>query len=126
MTLTLEERRAKILARLGLSAWPTLLEEAEALVEQIVPLLKNEKGYDLVAPPVPPQKKWQARTSGKPCGQRSLGSFPSAEEAASCVAMWIIGLVPTPLTPSKERRKRNSGEPKPKKDRCNHGKGAQL
>ena len=127
MTLTLEERRAKILARLGLSAWPTLLEEAQALVEKIVPLLKNEKGYDLVSPPKPPHhKKWHARTSGAPCGQRSLGSFSSAEEAASRVAMWIIGLVPTPLTPSKERRKRGSGEPKPKKDRCSHGKGAHL
>ena len=121
MTKTLEERREEMLEKLGRTEWPTLLEEVEALVEQVVVHLKTEKGYLHVTPSQSKNKPWQARTSGKQCGQRSLGCFGTPEAAARAVAKWILGIVPTPPTPDKDRSKRNEGPRK--KDRCNHGKG---
>ena len=98
----------------------------EALTEQAVACLKNDTGYQLVSPPRGANKKFQARTSGRPSGQRHLGSFSSAEEAAKEVYLWIIGIVDTPPTPGrlKDRRKRNEG--KRQRDRCSYGTGALL
>ena len=123
MAVTLEERNRQLLKDLGLSEWPRLLEDLEALWEQAVQCLKKGSGYTLVSLPKGIHKKWQARTSGAGIGQRALGSFTSAEEAAKHVYYWIVGITPTPPTPSrmKERSTRNSG--KRKLDRCNHGKG---
>ena len=123
MAVTLEERKRQLLKGLGLSEWPLLLEDLEALTEQALQCLKTESGYQLVSPPKGKHKKWQARTSGAGIGQRSLGSFSSAEEAAKQVFYWMVGITPTPPTPSrmKERNPRNSG--KRKLDRCNHSKG---
>ena len=123
MAVTLEERKRQLLKGLGLSEWPLLLEDLEALAEQALQCLKKGSGYELVSPPKGNNKKWQARTSGADIGQRNLGSFSSAEEAAKAVFYWIVGITPTPPTPSrmKERNSRNSG--KRKLDRCNHGKG---
>ena len=123
MAVTLEERKRQLLKDLGLSEWPTLLEDLEALTEQALQCLKTESGYQLVSPPKGKHKKWQARTSGAGIGQRSLGYFSSAEQAAKAVFHWVVGITPTPPTPSriKERNPRNSG--KRKLDRCSHGKG---
>jgi hypothetical protein len=123
MTVTLEQRRRELLRSLGLTELPTY-GDAEALMQQALVCFRIDKGYPLVSPPKGSNKKWQARTSGKPCGQRSLGQFASEEEAATQVIYWIFGVVPTPPTPNK-RNARGEGKRKPQKlDRCNHGKGA--
>ena len=51
MAVTLEERNRQLLKDLGLSEWPRLLEDLEALWEQAVQCLKKGSGYTLVSPP---------------------------------------------------------------------------
>ena len=65
--------------------------DAATSMEQALEYLKSDKGgYQLVSPPQGLRKKWQARTSGKACGQRSLGCFSSEEDAAKQVVLWIL------------------------------------
>ena len=113
-----------LLAALGLEAWPSLLEELEALGPKAIACFKTDTGYELVSAPSGANKKWQARTSGKPCGQRGLGSFTSAEAAAIEVFRWIVGIKPTPPTPGRLKSRSKRGEGKRQLDRCNHGRGA--
>ena len=125
MTITREERSQMLLAALGLEAWPSLLEELEALGPmKAIACFKTDTGYELVSAPSGANKKWQARTSGKPCGQRGLGSFTSAEAAAIEVFRWIVGIKPTPPTPGRIKSRSKRGEGKRQLDRCNHGRGA--
>ena len=126
MTITREERSPSqmLLAALGLEAWPSLLEELEALGPKAIACFKTDTGYELVSAPSGANKKWQARTSGKPCGQRGLGSFTSAEAAAIEVFRWIVGIKPTPPTPGRIKSRSKRGEGKRQLDRCNHGRGA--
>ena len=91
--------------------------------------MKTENGgYKLVSHnPRCTKRPWQARTSGKASGQRDLGSFPTQKEAIEAAFYWIIGLTPTPPTPSRlkpGRAKRGEAELRPiKKNRCNYGQG---
>ena len=98
MTMTLEARRRQLLSKMGRSL-EEVLRSYEALTAEAVACLKTEKGYELVSPPKGLNKKYQARTSGKPCGQRQLGGFDTAEEAAKEVFLWIMGLIDTPPPP---------------------------
>ena len=121
MTVTREQRTAALLEKRCMAEWPAAV--SNALMLRAIECLQTEKGYSMVSAPSGARKTWQARTSGKPCGQRDLGAkFTSAEAAAEQVVLWIVGIVPTPPTPPKERMARNTG--KAKVDRCNHGKGA--
>ena len=113
-----------LLVALGLAAWPSLLEELEALAPAAIACFKTEKGYELVSPPSGKSKKHQARTSGKLCGQRGLGSFSTAVAAATAVFKWIVGIIPTPPTPGRMKDRAKRGDGPLKKDRCNHGHGA--
>ena len=129
MTLTLEERRRMLLKSLGLTWEEVLQADVASVMEKALAYLKTDNGYELVSPPQGSRKKWQARTSGKGIGQRDLGSFTTAEEAGTRVAQWILGIFPTPPTPSRvkpDRNHRDEGKRKVKRDRCNHGKGALL
>ena len=80
MAVTLAERRAALLRKLGRS-----LEEVrlnfEALTPQAVACLKTEKGYELVSAPKGLNKLFYARTSGKECGQRQLGNKASRQQS---------------------------------------------
>ena len=51
-------------------------------MEQALACQKTDTGYKLVSPPKGSNKKYQARTSGKPIGQRDLGQFEAEVEAA--------------------------------------------
>ena len=51
MAVTLEERNRQLLKDLGLSEWPRLLEDLEALWEQAVQCLKKGSGYQPMSPP---------------------------------------------------------------------------
>ena len=123
MTMTLEARRRQLLSKMGRSL-EEVLRSYEALTAEAVACLKTEKGYELVSPPKGLNKKYQARTSGKPCGQRQLGGFDTAEEAAKEVFLWIMGLIDTPPTPSRVKDRNARGQGVRKKSRCNHGEGS--
>ena len=124
MTMTLEARRRQLLGKLGRSL-ADVLRNYEALTAEAVACLKTEKGYELVSPPKGSNKKYQARTSGKPCSQRQLGKgFDTAEQAAREVFLWIIGIIDTPPTPSRVKDRNARGQGVRKKDRCSHGQGA--
>ena len=77
----------------------------------------NKSGYSYV---FPTGAKWQAKVYARPGpkGQRGLGSFDSQKQAAEQVLSWVLGLVGTPPTPTKDINARGMG--KRPRDKC-HG-----
>ena len=69
----------------------------------------NKSGYSYV---FPTGAKWQAKVYARPGpkGQRGLGSFDSQKQAAEQVLSWVLGLVGTPPTPTKEINARGMGK----------------
>ena len=94
-------------------------EEFEAAMERGLELLRadNKSGYSYV---FPTGAKWQAKVYARPGpkGQRGLGSFDSQKQAAEQVLSWVLGLVGTPPTPTKEINACGMG--KRPRDKC-HG-----
>lgn len=90
--------------QLGLPELPTGREKLIALAEQVVECLKvGPDEFWLVAPPDGLYMHFQARTTRmtfRPdlplSRQCSLGFFDTAEEAATVVYFWLVGVVPTP------------------------------
>ena len=115
---------ADLLARLGVPQ-PQTMDEYDAVLDlAIQEILKtdNKSGYRDVYKSASTVNPWQAKPYIRPKVQRNLGSFPTAEEAAKAIIIWMFGGRPTPPTPQKERNKR--GEGRRQRDRRNKGKGA--
>ena len=104
--------------------WPETEAEVTAVEERAIDMLKTDSksGYLYVLPVKSSSNPWQAKPYIKPKVQRSLGSFPTARDAARCVVHWVLGIYPTPPSPHTDRNRR--GEGRRKRDRSNHGKGA--
>lgn len=120
MPLTQED----LLDRLGVAKPPSTMEPYDAMMERgIQEILKNgnKSGYRDVYPGASKKHPWQAKPYIRPGVQRNLGSFPTPQDAAKEVLLWMYGALSTPPTPTKDRNKRNEG--KRKCDRRNHGKG---
>ena len=126
---TREDHEKDLLQALGITSWEEVDDTDFYLSERMMEAMKTEKGgYKLVShKPRCTKNPWQARTSGKGCGQRDLGCFPTEKEAVQAAFNWIVGLTPTPPTPSRlkpGRAKRGEAELRPiKKNRCNYGQG---
>ena len=103
--------------------WPQTEADVTTVEERAIDLLKTntKSGYCCVLPVNSKTNPWQAKPYIRPKVQRSLGSFPTARDAARRVLHWMLGIIQTPPSPNPDRNHR--GEGKRKRDRSNHGKG---
>ena len=87
-------------------AEPQAPAESEAVLERAIDVVLGKEGgsgYRDVYKGASKVKPWQAKPYIRPKVQRNLGSFPTPEEAAKAVIIWMFGGRPTPPTPTKER-----------------------
>tara|TARA_B110000046_G_C12758082_1_gene299645 strand:- start:228 stop:620 length:393 start_codon:yes stop_codon:yes gene_type:complete len=105
--------KEELLSKVGLPP-PQTPEEILEVLERGIVLLKcsSKSGYQYVFPVGSKENPWQAKPYIRPGVQRSLGSFATAEEAATRVLLWMIGDIPDPPTPSKDRNKHGQGRKK--------------
>ena len=106
----LPRSREELVSRVGVPM-PTTEAEAEASLAEGIKLLHtcSKSGYLYVLPTASPENPWQAKPYIRPGVQRGLGSFPTREEAAKRVLLWLIGVAPTPPTPDRDRNTRGKG-----------------